>query len=184
MRGNKIIQVIIILIMLLQCSLAFAQASSLARIVPEGFSTIRLGMDIERVKELLINDPNFSYRGDPDVSMLLRPQESVIDTAGRGYISRGVFTFYQGTLYSISLSIDLSRMDHYSIYTTLINKYGRPDELDNRTSIWRNEIYEMILERPLKLKYIYLPSFTEILNSFQEQESLEKILREDFLEQL
>ena len=45
---------------------------------PRGFRSIRLGMELEQVKQLLIEDPLFDYRGDPDISFLPLPPQTLI----------------------------------------------------------------------------------------------------------
>ncbi|MBT3271561.1 MAG: hypothetical protein HN368_00280, partial [Spirochaetales bacterium] len=37
---------------------------------PTGFSSIRIGMELEEVKDALKRDGQFKFRGDPDVSLL------------------------------------------------------------------------------------------------------------------
>lgn len=150
---------------------------------PKGFSGIELGMDINQVKSALVKDGQFKFRGDPDVSLLARPNESLIETEGFSFIDRAYFQFYSGKLYTIILALDLEEMDHYTMYTTLVNRYGEPETLDPTAAVWEFFGVRMSLERPLSVKYVDSLAFEEILRQNAQTESLNALSRERFLEQ-
>ena len=105
-------------------------AHGVSQSAPAGFAEIEMGMGLERVKELLKGDSQFNFRGDPDVSLLASPNESLIETEGTSFIDRAYFQFHQGKLYTIILSLDPERIDHYTMYSTLVERYGEPSSLD------------------------------------------------------
>jgi hypothetical protein len=150
---------------------------------PDGFAGIVLGMSLQDVKAELARDPQFGYRGDPDVSLLARPNETLIETKGTTFIDRAYFQFYQGSLYTIILSLREDRLDHYTMYTTMVSRYGEPDTLDPSEAIWEFEGIRMSLERPLSVKYIDTLAFAEILRQNARTESLNALSRERFLDQ-
>ena len=54
--------------------------------VPRTFRNLSLGMSMEAVKEVLAADGLFAYRGDPDVSLLPRPNEKIGRASCRGRV--------------------------------------------------------------------------------------------------
>lgn len=119
-----------------------------------GFRDITLGMTMDETKEALKADPWFLFRGDPDVSLLAVPNETLIDCAGTGYISRALFQFDQDRLFTITIVVNNRRSDYYSLFTTLTAKYGEFDSLSPEMVIWDDGATRMTLERPLTVKYI------------------------------
>jgi hypothetical protein len=150
---------------------------------PKGFAGIDLGMDLEEVKQALIRDPQFTFRGDPDVSLLSLPNEALIETEGFSFIDRAYFQFYEGRLYTIILSLNPERVDHFSMYTRLVERYGQPTSLDPTESVWEFEGLRLSLERPLSVKYVDTLAFAEILRQNAQTESLNALTRERFLDQ-
>ncbi len=151
--------------------------------VPDRFNGIVMGMDMESVKEKLYADPNFNFRGDPDVSLLLRPNESLIECTGFSYIDRAFFQFYQKKLYIIILMLNKEKIDHYSVYTGLNDKYGEPSSLSPSKTVWESEYYSFSLERPLNIKYIDKTVFEALLMEGRAVDSLRILSREQFLDQ-
>jgi hypothetical protein len=150
---------------------------------PRGFRSIRLGMELEQVKELLIEDPLFDYRGDPDISFLPLPPQTLIETSGSSFIRRAYFQFDQDLLYIIILSMDPDRLDYYTLYSTLTGKYGQPTSLDPTGAVWQFEGLRLSLERPLNVKYIDSTVFETLKEEGQVQEDLWEISKENFLQQ-
>lgn len=150
--------------------------------VPGGFHDFVFGDSLEIVKEKLKYDSHFAYRGDPDVSMMLEPDRSIIDTAGSGFIERGYFLFDEEKLYQISLIMNREKIDFYSFQMQLTGKYGDPDSLDPTGMIWENDKYRLSLEYPLTVKYVDLTVFDSFLEESQKRKSNGEVLREDFLD--
>jgi hypothetical protein len=150
---------------------------------PRGFRSIQLGMELERVKQLLIQDPLFDYRGDPDISFLPLPPQTLIETSGSSFIRRAYFQFDQDLLYIIILSMDPDRLDYYTLYSTLSEKYGPPTSLDPTEAVWQFEQLRLSLERPLNVKYIDSAVFETLKEEGQVQEDLWEISKDNFLQQ-
>jgi len=150
--------------------------------VPGGFHDFLFGDSLEVVKDKLQYDSHFAYRGDPDVSMMLEPDRSIIDTAGSGFIERAYFLFHEEKLYQISLIMNREKIDFYTFQMQLTKKYGDPDSLDPTGMIWENERHRLSLEYPLTVKYVDLGVFDSFLEESSKRKSNEEVLREDFLD--
>lgn len=155
------------------------EAEALAR----GFNNILLGMGMERVKEELESDPNFHFRGDPDVSMMRSPNTSLIETRGYYYIDRASFQFIEDALYTITIILNTNRIGHYAMFTSLIEKYGEPDSLSPQKTVWEDEKMIITLERPLRVKYMAKEVLEELRREQRKKKSAEELTRERFLEQ-
>ena len=75
-------------------------------------------------------------------------------------------------------------MDHYSIFSALCKKYGRPNSVSPDKTLWENDDYSMSLERPLTLKYIDKNIFNQLQQKSLVNPSGSEITREMFLEGL
>lgn len=151
------------------------------RVVPRAFRNIELGMEMDEVKALLAADGVFAYRGDPDVSLLPRPDESLIEVSGLTYVRRAFFQFYEGKLFVMIFALNEKEMDHYSVFTSLSAKYGKPDSLSPGESIWADDATRLSVERPLAVKYIDLAVFNALKTAGTAQQSYEELLRTEFL---
>jgi hypothetical protein len=151
------------------------------RVVPRAFRTIELGMEMDEVKALLSADGMFAYRGDPDVSLLPRPNESLIEVSGISYVRRAFFQFYEGKLFVMIFALNEKEMDHYSVFTSLSIKYGKPDSLSPSESVWTDDATRLSVERPLAVKYIDLAVFNALKTAGTAQQSYEELLRTEFL---
>lgn len=154
-----------------------------AETLSRGFQELQLGLSLEATRERLRGNGNFLYRGAPDVSLRPFDQEESIETEGRGYMERGAFHFADGTLYIITLFLDRDRLDYFTLYRTLEDKYGEPDSLSPRDAVWENEETTLILERPLTVKYIDRGIFEERIAEGRMGESIRAQSRENFLDQ-
>lgn len=152
-----------------------------SRIVPRSFRGIELGMSMEEVKNLLLKDGLFNYRGDPDVSLLPRPNETLIEVSGLSFVRRAFFQFYEQKLFVMILSLNEKEMDHYSVFTSLSAKYGKPDSLSPSESVWADAATRMSVERPLAVKYIDMAVFEALRVAGTAQQSYEEVLRKEFL---
>ncbi len=150
--------------------------------LPSGYGGIELGMDIDTVKQNLLSNPDFNYRGDPDVTMLPQGKSRVIDCDGTFFIDRAYFQFSEDRLYLITLVLDEEYIDHYSVYSALCGKYGDPSSLNPSRTLWQNDKLSISLERPLSIKYTDLEVFRRIVDSSNAETSLQQQLRQDFLD--
>ncbi len=152
-----------------------------ASAVPREFRGISLGMSMEEVQAALRADGLYFYRGEPDVSLLPRPNESIIEVSGLSYVRRAFFQFYDGRLFVMIFAINESRMDHYSVFTTLSSRYGKPVMLSPAESVWDDGLTRLSVERPLAVKYIDLETFNALKAASEAVRSAEELLRADFL---
>jgi hypothetical protein len=150
--------------------------------LPRSFRNLSLGMSMDEVKEALKADGLFAYRGDPDVSLLPRPNESLIEVSGLSYIRRAFFQFHEDRLFVMIFAINESKMDHYSVFTSINNKYGKPQSLSPAESIWDDGVTRLSVERPLAVKYIDLDIFNSLKEAGRAEQSWEELLRIDFLD--
>ena len=178
---------LIILLFLTFISMAPAQETaeegSGPQQLPNGFRDITLGKGLEAVKAELKSDPYFHYRGEPDVTLLPRPNYTVIECEGAVFIARGFFQFHEKELYIIILMLDREKIDYFTMYTTLKEKYGDPSYLDPEQVVWENKAVRMSLERPLQIKYVELETFEQLKQTSEAEESMEQYIRDRFLEQ-
>lgn len=157
--------------------------------LPDGYKNIKLGMSLEDTKSALIKDPAFGYHGDRDVSLLPGANKVLIETdATKGlaspFLERCWFQFSQDQLYIITINVNPAKMDYYSIFTTLCNKYGEPNKLSPDGATWKNDSYTMTLEKPLTLKYIDNEVFDSLKQYSNIQKSGEEMTRQMFLDEL
>lgn len=160
-------------------SIALAQTFSE---LPFGYRTLRLGMDIEDAKKELQADPLFGYRGERDVSLLPGQEVQLIETEGFSFIQKAWFQFVDEKLYSISLQMDISKIDYGTFFKTLTEKYGKPHSLSPEQTSWKNESVLMSLERPLTIKYIDIKTYESLLEKSQVEDAAFEISRDLFLE--
>lgn len=149
--------------------------------VPRSFRGLELGMSMEAVKAVLAADGMFSYRGDADVSLLARPNESLIEVSGLSFVRRAFFQFHEDRLFVMILVLNEKEMDHYSVFTSLSEKYGKPQSLSPSESVWTDGATRLSVERPLSVKYIDLAVFDQLKAAGEAEQSYEELLRSDFL---
>jgi len=150
---------------------------------PLGFNLIELGLDIDVVKTELQADSNFLFRGDPDVSMLSQPNESIIETEGAIFVDRAYFQFHERKLYTIILELNPTRLDHFTMYTTLVERFGEPSFLDPSEVVWEFDDTRVSLEHPLRVKYIDIRVLDTLSEAERRIESLRRLSRDGFLDQ-
>lgn len=156
--------------------------------LPNGYSTARLGMDIDSLKEALKKDHQFGYRGDRDVSLSPSDGQFLIETDGSqfgfSFFERCWFQFANDKLYIITLNLDRSKVDHYSVFSKLCEKYGNPKELSPKKSVWRDGNVILSLEKPLTLKYTDAKAFDSKKDSSNVEKTTAEKARDNFLDSL
>ena len=157
--------------------------------LPDGYKGIRLGMSLQETKENLIKEPDFGYHGDRDVSLIPNSSKTLIETdatrgLGSNFLTRCWFQFSFDQLYIITININPERMDYYSIFTKLVEKYGEPTSFSPQAATWKNDEVTMSLEKPLTLKYIDNKLFEESQNYSNIQASPIEMTQEMFLDDL
>lgn len=147
-----------------------------------GFDQIHLGMTLAQVKQELSHSGYFQWSGGPQVTLLAKPNNSLIDVPGISYFRRGVFQFHQGILFVASYDLNPQEFDYYGLYTALVKKYGQPGELDPSMAAWSDGKTRLSLERPLTIKYVDLTIEAKIKQNSQAGKDYQQISREKFLE--
>jgi hypothetical protein len=149
--------------------------------LPRTFRELTLGMSLDELKNALAADSLFRYRGDRDVSLLPIQEQTLIETSGFSFIRRAFFQLEEGNLFIMSFTLDTSLVDHYSVFTSFVEKYGEPNSLNPRQAVWENAESRISIERPLTVKYIDKIVFDELIEQSDAEESFELELRRDFL---
>ncbi len=152
--------------------------------LPRKYRTMQLGMNIDDVKKALANDSIFGYRGERDVSLLPSPNRVLIETSGLSFLDRSWFQFYEDKLYTMIFKLDEDRVDFYSMFKTLNEKYGEPTSLSPDKVVWKDDSITLCLERPLTIKYIDTKVFKEIQDKAGIEKNKEEITRQGFLDSL
>jgi len=115
------------------------------------------------------------------VTLLPSPNQSLIDVSGLSFVKRAFFQFYDGKLWTMILSLNPDRIDHFSIYTSLAAKYGEPGLLDPREARWEDGQTRVALERPLTLRYMDMGVYADLASKSSAKESVVELERADFL---
>lgn len=173
-------------ILTLIVGLFFSLTNIWAEEIPDGYAEIKLGMSLEDVKDALKKNSDFGYHGERDVSLLPGENRVLIETDadkgfGSNFLNRCWFQFSDEKLYIIIINVNTQKMDYYSIFTTLCDKYGNPSSLNPEKAVWKDDNYTMSLERPLTLKYVDNKVFEELQNRSTVQPGPVERNREDFL---
>lgn len=166
-----------------------AAFSLTAKDFPNGYKSVKLGMSLEETKEELVKDSDFGFRGERDVSLLPSANKELIETdsstaLGSNFLERCWFQFYNDELYIITININRNKIDYYSIFTTLCEKYGEPTSLSPQSATWKTNDVTMSLEKPLTLKYIENNIFKETQNYSNINLSATEITQKMFLDEL
>jgi hypothetical protein len=81
----------------------------------------------------------------------------------------------------MAFTMNTELIDHYSVFTSLVSKYGQPESLSPAEAVWENGDTRIIIERPLTVKYIDKQVFDAILAESQAKTATAVVLREAFL---
>jgi hypothetical protein len=163
---------------------ASATAPTAGQAVPttaRAFHGVELGMDREAAIAALKKDPIFAYRGPEDLSLLPSPNQSLIEVSGLSFVKRGYFQFFEGKLWVMILELDPDKVDHYSIYTSLVKKYGEPALIDPKEARWEDKETRMALERPLTLRYMDMAVYGKLREGESAKASTVELDRQGFL---
>ena len=152
--------------------------------LPVAYRDISLGMNIDDVKQMLLSDKLYGYRGERDVSLLPTQNRVLIESEGLSFLNRSWFQFYQDKLYTMTFKLDSDRVDFYSVFRALQDKYGEPTSLDPEKIVWKDDNVTLSLERPLVLKFIDTQVFAEIQNTSKVNKNIEELTGKGFLESL
>ena len=168
--------------------LTICGVSLFAQSLPDGYGDVHLGMSLDETKKQLIKNADFGYAGDRDVSLLPGDARVLIETnaaSGRGspFLTQCWFQFYNKKLYIITINVNTQKVDYYSMFTTLCQKYGQPDTLDPEKAVWKNDTVTMQLEKPLSIKYIDNETFDMLKTAATVEKSYEEKTQQMFLDE-
>ena len=149
--------------------------------LPRQFRQLTLGMGLDDLKENLLTDGLFNFRGDRDVSFLPAREQSLVETTGSSFIKRAFFQLRDGEVFIMAFTLNTEIIDHYSIFTQFVQKYGEPTYLDPMAAIWETDETRIAIERPLTVKYIDKIVFNDIVNESGLIESGQVRMRQEFL---
>ena len=149
--------------------------------LPRQFRQLILGMSLDELKDALLNDGLFHFRGDREVSFLPAREQSLVETTGSSFIRRAFFQLRDGEVFIMAFTLNTEIIDHYSIFTQFTEKYGQPSYLDPQMAVWETVETRVAIERPLTVKYIDRTVFNDILNESGLIESNQVRLRQEFL---
>jgi len=176
----------IVIIFFLMVSQGFAQDNTEQtetdeNTLPRMFRQITLGMGLDDLKAVLLDDDLFHFRGDRDVSFLPLREQSLVETTGSSFIKRAFFQLRDGQVFIMAFTLNTDIIDHYSVFTQFTEKYGQPAYLDPKMAVWETEETRVAIERPLTVKYIDRVVFNDIVNESGLIQSGQVRLREEFL---
>jgi len=149
--------------------------------LPKQFRQLSLGMGLDELKDGLLKDDLFQFKGDRDVSFLPARDQSLVETTGLSFIKRAFFQLRDGKVFIMAFSLNTEVIDHYSIFTQFVQKYGQPSYLDPSVAVWETDDIRVAIERPLTVKYIDRVVFNDIVNESGLIESGHVKLRQDFI---
>jgi hypothetical protein len=153
-----------------------------AETLPREFRGISLGMGLEDLKTALQRDGLLHFRGDRDVSFLPSGEQNLVETTGFSFIRRAFFQLREGQVFIMAFALDPALIDHYSVFTTFVKKYGEPVRLDPKQAVWETGDTRVSIERPLTVKYIDMKVFKELIDRSEVETSGEVFLRQEFLD--
>jgi len=149
--------------------------------VPRQYRQLFLGMSLNELKLALQRDELFIFRGDRDVSFIPIREETLVETTGLSFIRRAFFQLTGGNVFIMAFSLDTRLVDHYSVYTSLVSKYGEPDYLNPTEAVWESQDTRLSIERPLTVKYIDKKVFNSLIDASRTRDTRQLFMREDFL---
>lgn len=152
-----------------------------AQPLPDTFRGISLGMDLETVKRTLAEDGIFGYRGERDISLIPGGTRLLIETSGPSFLVHAWFQFHDGKLYNMSFALDDGRLDYFTLFSSLCEKYGEPQSVDPAAAVWESDAVRLSLERPLTVKYLDAVVFRSLLSAEYDNQVQEDLLRDDFV---
>ena len=148
---------------------------------PRQFRELYLGMSLADLQAALMRDSYFRFRGPRDVSFLPVVQETLVETTGFSFMRRAHFRIHDGQVYIMSFTLNTQLMDHYSVFTSFVRKYGEPVSLSPSEAVWESNDTRVSIERPLTVKYIDKLVFDRLIEESRKLESHGLKLREEFL---
>jgi hypothetical protein len=150
-------------------------------VLPRKFRQLSLGMNLDDLKEALIKDDYFNFKGDRDVSFLPVREQSLVETTGSSFIKRAFFQLRDGSVFIMAFTLNTEIIDHYNVFNQFTDRYLEPTYLDPKTSVWETDETRISIERPLTVKYIDKTVFNDIINESGLIQSGQVQRRQEFI---
>jgi hypothetical protein len=151
--------------------------------LPRSFHNIFLGIGLDTLKGYLRDDAAFNFREERDVSLLpSSPDQTLVETQGSSFIRRAFFQLSSGEVFIMSFTLNTALVDHYSVFTTFVQRYGEPTSLNPQEAVWEDEDTRISIERPLTVKYIDKNIFTALARNASPGGGRELLRRNEFLD--
>jgi hypothetical protein len=149
--------------------------------LPTSFRAYTLGMGIDELKTNLTSDTYFAFNGDRDVSFLPITKQNLVESEGRQFIKRAFFQLKDEKIFIMSFTLNTEIIDHYSVYTAFVRKYGEPLYLNPKEAVWETESTRISIERPLSIKYIDRAVFDTLVDESSTRRAQFSEIKEEFL---
>jgi hypothetical protein len=155
--------------------------------LPRQYRGLSLGMELAGLKDALAADASFAFHGDRDVSFLPsgslggQSGQSLVETAGLDFIKRAFFQLKDGQVFIMAFTMNTGLIDHYSVYTTFVQKYGEPSRLNPKEAVWDDGATRVSIERPLTVKYIDRQVFDAVVDAGKAEAANMVYLKDLFL---
>jgi hypothetical protein len=173
---------VLLLALIFQPGFVYSQDEAASVDLPRSFQNIFLGISLETLKSYLRDDDAFNFREERDVSLIpSAPEQTLVETQGRSFIRRAFFQLRSGEVFIMSFTLNTALVDHYSVFTTFVKRYGEPTSLSPREAVWETEETRVSIERPLTVKYIDKNSFTNLGRGSSAGGERELLERNEFL---
>jgi len=151
--------------------------------LPRQFRELALGMGLDDLRGALQRDAMFNFRGDRDVSLIPMREESLVETTGSSFVRRAFFQLRDGGLFIMSFALNEALVDHHSMFSRFVERYGQPSSLSPREAVWEDESTRISLERPLTVRYIDRAVFYDIVGESALADSRRAVEFREFLDE-
>ncbi len=153
-------------------------------LLSDGYQGIKLGMKKDQVMNIINNSPDFNPLKDEILTVRLEPDTEIITTEGTGFIELAYFHFHNEDLFQILFKISQDKIGYYTLLKNLTARFGNPKKLNPKKAYWENDRVKIVIEKPCTLKYQFLPVWNTLITKDNSSDTLNKIIRDEFLKKL
>ena len=134
-------------------------------------------------KDIIKNDTYFNYPGDEETYILPAKEQTLLECTGNSYIKRAYFQFHNNKLYIMIIELNKDKIDYYTLFNTLSEKYGKYNSFSPEIVMWQINNITLLLDRPVTVKYIDKGVFDSLKEQGRPGKSSDILSLERFLEQ-
>ncbi|MBN2546467.1 MAG: hypothetical protein JXB50_11770 [Spirochaetes bacterium] len=153
-------------------------------LLSDGYKDIKLGMNKDQVMKIINSSPDFNPLKEELLTVRLEPDTEIITTEGLGFIELAYFHFHNEQLFQILFKISEEKIGYYTLLKSLTAKFGNPKKLNPKKAFWENDRTKIIIEKPCTLKYQFLPVWNTLITKDNSTDTINKIIRDEFLKDL